>query len=266
MRATTYRPCSSGPARTTSPLRPAHAGRCALARPDGSRTVCRACPVEIRVLFAAQESMPSVMRGAAPGRRSAGTIRCAGGSRRPNSFGSPRTTASSPCSANGSFATLHKCRCWQHAGWPVLHLPANIAAAVPRAWPAGLVAAVHDGFPGARNRLRFEITKSALMDGSSAVEEHIEDIRKLGAGHALDDFGIDLSSLRHLRRFPVDLLQMDRSFISAGTENPRRRPPRQGEHQHGARTRYSDHCRVRSKPRGKGNPCARRPARSFTFR
>jgi diguanylate cyclase (GGDEF)-like protein/PAS domain S-box-containing protein len=114
-----------------------------------------------------------------------------------------------------------QCQCWQAAGWPVLRLAVNVSPLQfrERGLP-GLIAAVLDEFPGLRGRLLFEITESALMDGSSAVEERMEDIRKLGIGYALDDFGTGFSSLSHLRRFPVDVLKIDCSFISACTENP----------------------------------------------
>ncbi len=61
--------------------------------------------------------------------------------------------------------------------------------------------------------LELELTESLLLDplGMSAI---LNDIRAMGLSLALDDFGTGYSSLSYLRRFPIQILKIDRSFVS----------------------------------------------------
>ena len=63
------------------------------------------------------------------------------------------------------------------------------------------------------NRMSVEITESVLMADHAAVLSFLEELRSLGVHVALDDFGTGFSSLSYLRRFPFDVLKVDRSFI-----------------------------------------------------
>lgn len=63
--------------------------------------------------------------------------------------------------------------------------------------------------------LRLEITETAMFDDLDAAARSVDALKALGVQLALDDFGSGFSSLTHLRRFHVDVLKIDTSFVQA---------------------------------------------------
>jgi diguanylate cyclase (GGDEF)-like protein len=61
--------------------------------------------------------------------------------------------------------------------------------------------------------LTVEITESLLLEDNFQVRRTLEDLSRLGVAIAIDDFGTGYSAMSYLRKFPIDLLKIDRSFV-----------------------------------------------------
>jgi diguanylate cyclase (GGDEF)-like protein/PAS domain S-box-containing protein len=83
-----------------------------------------------------------------------------------------------------------------------------------------LVQGVLDGSGLTPSKLCLEITESALMEDASAVIDTLWELKAIGVTLAIDDFGTGYSSLSYLRRFPVDVLKVDQSFVSGLGPDP----------------------------------------------
>ena len=104
---------------------------------------------------------------------------------------------------------------WRAKGHPLLRISVNISSVQFRADNLRqLVAEVLHEFDVDPGWLVLEITESVLMDGSAEAEARMREIKGLGVGYALDDFGTGYSSLSYLKRFPVDIVKIDRSFVN----------------------------------------------------
>jgi diguanylate cyclase (GGDEF)-like protein len=78
----------------------------------------------------------------------------------------------------------------------------------------GDVAAIlrETGFPA--DQLILEMTESVLIDDGDGTVPMLNNLKEMGVKIAIDDFGTGYSSLSYLHRFPVDILKIDRSFVS----------------------------------------------------
>ncbi len=68
--------------------------------------------------------------------------------------------------------------------------------------------------------LKIEITESALMEDVETSARALRELRDLGVQAHIDDFGTGYSSLSYLRRFPIESIKIDRSFVAEMTDRP----------------------------------------------
>jgi EAL domain-containing protein (putative c-di-GMP-specific phosphodiesterase class I) len=106
-------------------------------------------------------------------------------------------------------------RRWQLAGLPPLRVAVNLSAAQFR--QGDLVETIREALRQADLQPQFlevELTESAVMTDPEESIRILEDLSRMGVLVSVDDFGTGYSSMSYLRRFPIDKLKIDRSFIA----------------------------------------------------
>ena len=110
---------------------------------------------------------------------------------------------------------------WDRAGLPPLGLAVNLSARQFR--QPFLARFIEDtlaetGIPP--KRLELELTESLLMEDNEATRSALAALARMGVRVAMDDFGTGHSSLSYLKRFDIDTLKIDRSFVSELPRDP----------------------------------------------
>jgi diguanylate cyclase (GGDEF)-like protein len=109
----------------------------------------------------------------------------------------------------------HQAADWHAAGFPGLSIAINVSG--KEFWHENLVSTVQSalrssGLPA--HALQLELTEGIFMEDMAAAINRIHELKALGITIALDDFGTGFSSLAHLKRFPIDVLKIDRYFVN----------------------------------------------------
>jgi diguanylate cyclase (GGDEF)-like protein/PAS domain S-box-containing protein len=112
-------------------------------------------------------------------------------------------------------------RAWLGAGLPLGTMAVNISAMEFRDenFLEGVFAILKDTGLNPRS-LELELTESVLMKRAESSESILKILRARGVQVAVDDFGTGYSSLSYLRKFPIDALKIDQSFVRQITSAP----------------------------------------------
>lgn len=112
-------------------------------------------------------------------------------------------------------------KAWQDAGFEPMTIAVNISAR--QFQQENLVKTITDTLAKTDLRpehLDLELTESTLMQDPDAAIAVLRELKSMGIRVSIDDFGTGYSSLSYLKRFPVDAVKIDRSFVRDITTNP----------------------------------------------
>ena len=109
---------------------------------------------------------------------------------------------------------------WRDAGWPAMTISVNVS---PVQFKRGSVeAAVAQALAASgldSTSLELELTESLLIQDSLSLAESLASLRRLGVRFAIDDFGTGYSNLAYLKRFEVERLKIDQTFVRRLTDD-----------------------------------------------
>jgi EAL domain-containing protein (putative c-di-GMP-specific phosphodiesterase class I) len=113
------------------------------------------------------------------------------------------------------------CRAWKAAGMPPVRIAVNVAPAQLRE-PDFEEQFLHAVTPWATSSrgLDIEIVEGVLQEHNNAEIRKLKRLRTSGVRIAIDDFGTGYSSLSRLSELPIDILKIDRRFVSQMVRNP----------------------------------------------
>ena len=103
---------------------------------------------------------------------------------------------------------------WHEAGFPQLAVAVNFSATQFK--QPGLHDTIRKVLESCRlapHHLEVEITESLAMQDAEATATTLRRLKDMGVKISIDDFGTGYSSLGYLRRFPIDILKIDKSFV-----------------------------------------------------
>jgi EAL domain-containing protein (putative c-di-GMP-specific phosphodiesterase class I) len=110
---------------------------------------------------------------------------------------------------------------WQRAGLAAVRMAVNVSSYQFR--QNGLIdmvkqALMNSGLPS--SLLELELTESSIMQDIDTTIRSLSQLKEIGVTLSVDDFGTGYSSMNYLKRFPLNTLKIDRSFIMDITSDP----------------------------------------------
>ena len=112
-------------------------------------------------------------------------------------------------------------KAWQDAGLTPMRLSVNFSAR--QFQQATFIADINQILKDTNldpRWLELELTESSIMKDPEEAIEKLHDLKLMGIKVAIDDFGTGYSSLNYLKRFPIDTLKIDKSFVADVCKNP----------------------------------------------
>ncbi len=112
-------------------------------------------------------------------------------------------------------STCEQARIWQAAGFPPIRMAVNVSGyQLRRQRLLGITRSILDASGIDPQYLEFELTESSILQDTKTAKSSLYGFKDLGIRIAIDDFGTGYSSLSYLRKFPLDVLKMDKSFVN----------------------------------------------------
>ena len=116
---------------------------------------------------------------------------------------------------------MRQVKVWQNNGYPVVPVSVNMSLVQFRQKDlAGMVKKIMKDCGYYPSLLTLEITESAFMQNIEFTKSVLTEMKETGCSVSIDDFGTGYSSLAYLKRFPVDNLKIDISFIREMMKDP----------------------------------------------
>lgn len=118
---------------------------------------------------------------------------------------------------------MHACvqnKLWQEKGLPPINISVNVSARDFR--DTDILETISEVIQHTEldpHYLDIELTESILIRNIDTAVKTLSKIKKMGVRISIDDFGTGYSSLSYLKRFPIDVVKIDRSFVNDITEN-----------------------------------------------
>ncbi|MFA6020760.1 MAG: EAL domain-containing protein [Rhodospirillales bacterium] len=104
-------------------------------------------------------------------------------------------------------------KAWAEAGYKDVKIAVNLSARQIRPGLAELVESILKKTGACPTCIEIEITESLIMGDADLASQLLKDLSAMGIPLAMDDFGTGYSSLSYLKRFPLDTIKIDRSFV-----------------------------------------------------